>query len=459
MGDLSRSANRSSVFISYSREDLTFAEQLAAALALQQFAITIDRHGISGGEDWKQRLGHLIRDADTIVFVLSPASANSEICRWEVDEAVRLGKRILPVVSESIEGIVAPPKLANLNYILFYADEDSPGSGFGTGLVQLVDALNTDLAWLREHTRLLRRAIEWDIVGRPGVRLLSGADIESAKTWIATRPTDSPEPTDLHLNYVKASETAEVERVDNARQQLEERERLLRAAELAQKEKEDAVQAFVRRTRVGSILLLVGIVSAGLFVDWRNRENEIKRFNSRLELLVYTISAQQINGPEPVEPRDLGEALFKHTDSGWYWQIQPVEQGTGRRYASGSLGAKILPSPYARSIPSDKLDFRFLDWTGPRGQPLRLVERIKSIGNPTTGARYSLIVAGPLDWPRHRMNNFSRDLAITLSLLAAVALAFTFYLGTGFDRIKRTWSNFRRGEPEQATWHRSHLDY
>jgi len=73
------------VFISYSRDDLHFADQLDAALNACGFECLIDRHGISGGEDWKRRLGNLIREADTVVFVLSPTSARSEICAWEVE--------------------------------------------------------------------------------------------------------------------------------------------------------------------------------------------------------------------------------------------------------------------------------------------------------------------------------------------------------------------------------------
>jgi TIR domain len=45
------------VFISYSRDDLDFADQLDAALDAYGFECLIDRHGISGGEDWKRRLG------------------------------------------------------------------------------------------------------------------------------------------------------------------------------------------------------------------------------------------------------------------------------------------------------------------------------------------------------------------------------------------------------------------
>jgi len=119
------------VFVSYSRDDLDFADQLDAALGSSGFSTTLDRHGISGGEDWKRRLGALIRDADTVAFVLSPSSAKSDVCRWEVDEAMRLGKRIIPVLCRPLENVSAPPALADLNYIFFYREPKSPGSGFG----------------------------------------------------------------------------------------------------------------------------------------------------------------------------------------------------------------------------------------------------------------------------------------------------------------------------------------
>src|SRR5262245_2363418 len=131
------------VFISYSRDDLKFADQLDAALNACGFECLIDRHGISGGEDWKRRLGNLIREADTVVFVLSPTSARSEICAWEVDEAARLNKRILPVNCRPLQGTSPPPHLRDLNYIFFYEDPKVSDSGFGTGLASLIAALNT----------------------------------------------------------------------------------------------------------------------------------------------------------------------------------------------------------------------------------------------------------------------------------------------------------------------------
>src|SRR5262245_57736472 len=105
------------VFISYSRDDLDFADQLGAALRFYGFETTIDRHAITGGEEWKQRLGSLIREADTVVFVLSPSSAGSTTCAWEVDEAVRLGKRIIPVVCREIDNVAPPQPLRERHFI------------------------------------------------------------------------------------------------------------------------------------------------------------------------------------------------------------------------------------------------------------------------------------------------------------------------------------------------------
>src|SRR6476659_1084574 len=165
------------VFISYSRDDFEFANQLDAALNACGFECVIDRQGISGGEDWKRSLGSLISEADTVIFVLSPTSARSEICAWEVEEATRLGKRILPVNCRPLDGASAPPRLRDLNYIFFYEEPKVSDSGFGTGLAKLIAALNTDFDWLREHTRYLQRAAEWDRGRLPANRLLSGDDI------------------------------------------------------------------------------------------------------------------------------------------------------------------------------------------------------------------------------------------------------------------------------------------
>jgi hypothetical protein len=256
------------VFISYSRDDLKFADQLDAALNACGFECLIDRHGISGGEDWKRRLGTLISEADTVVFVLSPHSARSEICAWEVEEAARLNKRILPVNCRPLEGVNPPPRLRELNYVFFYEEPKVSDSGFGTGLASLVAALNTDFDWLREHTRYLQRAIEWDAGGRPVNRLLSGNDILEAKAWAARQPKGAPKPTDLQLDFIRASEEEAEVRTSGQRKQLEAIAAAQAAREAALHEREQAfrqaAEAQRRRARIRNIAIAVSILAGCL---------------------------------------------------------------------------------------------------------------------------------------------------------------------------------------------------
>jgi hypothetical protein len=229
------------VLISYSRDDLDFANQLDEALYVCGIECLVDRRGISGGEDWKRRLGNLISEADTIVFVLSPSSARSKICAWEVEKAARLNKRILPVICRALDAS-PPPRLRELNYIFFYGEPNVPGSGWGTGLASLIAALNTDFDWLREHTRYLQRAIEWDAGGRSANRLLSGIDVLEAKAWVAHRPKSAPEPTVLQLDFIHASEEAKA-RLSEQRKQLEAGAPVQTERETALHEAEEALKA------------------------------------------------------------------------------------------------------------------------------------------------------------------------------------------------------------------------
>jgi TPR repeat protein len=260
------------VFISYSRDDLKFADQLDAALNTYGFECLIDRHDISGGEDWKRRLGNLISEADTIVFVLSPSSAGSPICTWEVEEATRLNKRILPVNCRPLEGASPPPGLRERNYIFFYEEPKLPGSGFGIGLANLITALNTDFDWLREHTRYLQRAIEWDTGGRPANRLLSGNDIQEAKAWAACRPKSAPEPTALQLDFIRTSEDEAKARLSEQRKQLEAVAAAQAAKETALHDREEAVKqaadAQRRRTRIRNVALgaVSGLATVGVLL-------------------------------------------------------------------------------------------------------------------------------------------------------------------------------------------------
>lgn len=190
------------VFISYARSDASdFAQELLQGLELAGFDPVMDRHDIAAAEDWEVRLGSLISSAGTIVFVVSPAATRSTRCAWEIERARELSKRIIPVVWQEVPVAETPSALHRLHYIFFTA-----GTSFTKSLSELAAALRTDVDWIREHTRLAEEALRWRSRNYPESMLLRGLDLDSARQWLTAWKLPSPEPTELHRQFVSASE-------------------------------------------------------------------------------------------------------------------------------------------------------------------------------------------------------------------------------------------------------------
>lgn len=200
------------VFISYSRKDAAIADDLARALSARGFEAYLDKKDILPGEPWQDRIGALIQSADAVVFLVSPDSVASPVCSWEVEEAERQRKRIIPVVHRACADEAVPRRLARLNYI-FLRDEDDRTFAIDT----LAAAIDIDIGWIRQHTRLGELATRWNEAARPstGGRLLRGEELVDAERWLLTHVKSSPEPTPLQRDFVRASrdfETAELAR-------------------------------------------------------------------------------------------------------------------------------------------------------------------------------------------------------------------------------------------------------
>src|SRR5215470_9683064 len=213
------------VFISYSRRDAAeFADELVAGLELAGFAPFLDRHDIAAGEEWEARLGGLIAQSDTVVFVVSPESVKSERCVWEVDRTLGFSKRILPVIYKPVPDTDIPQQLSRLQFVRF-----DTGRGLARPLAELAEALRLDLDWIREHTRLGELAVRWLSRGKPESLLLRADDLDAAKAWAAQRKVAAPEITQAQRDLLNASEEAEAARLSKERAQLEEM-RLAQAA-------------------------------------------------------------------------------------------------------------------------------------------------------------------------------------------------------------------------------------
>ncbi len=201
------------VFISYSRQEIEFVDRLQSILIERGVTAYLDREDIEKGEEWWARIQQLITDADTIVFVLSPASVGSAVCQQEVDFAESLNKRFVPIVARDLAGHAVPDALARLNYVFFIENRGAGASGdFDEAVAGLVRALETDIPWIREHTRLGALAQRWEQRRRPGEALLLGTDLSAAETWLTTRPKNAPNPTDAHRAFITESRRAATRR-------------------------------------------------------------------------------------------------------------------------------------------------------------------------------------------------------------------------------------------------------
>src|SRR5262245_3577322 len=86
------------VFISYSRHNKDFAQNIFEKLEATMRDAWIDWEGIPLSSDWWREIQDGIEAADSFVFIMSPESLASPVCALEVAHAVACRKRIVPVV-------------------------------------------------------------------------------------------------------------------------------------------------------------------------------------------------------------------------------------------------------------------------------------------------------------------------------------------------------------------------
>src|SRR5215831_3734969 len=347
------------VFISYSRKDSAeFADELVAGLEYGGFAPFLDRHDIAAGEDWEARLGGLIAQSDTVVFVVSPEAVKSERCVWEVDRTIELSKRLLPVIFKPVPEHDIPKKLSRLQFVRF-----DTGRGITRPLAELAEALRQDLDWIREHTRLGELARRWDGRKRPASLLLRGDDLDAAKAWMAARKVGAPEITDAQRALISASEDAEAKRLGNERAQLE-REK----AQVAEIKAAQARTARLNRiTRWAIAAAAAVILIAGGIVGWLQwdkgqqlamKEVALTESRQQLDEARATVSAEQASNAALQESLNRRKVELDHAQANILAELSAVklsrsEFDSALRLAShGTRIDLALPADKTRASPA-----------------------------------------------------------------------------------------------------------
>lgn len=172
---------KTKIFISYSRKDKPFVRKLNGAIDALGIDAWVDWEGIPLSSDWMNEITLSIQASDAFIFVISPDSLRSKVCINELELAISLNKKIIPVLyREPEKRQKLHPKLASTNWVYLRTRKDD----FKATLPKLVEAIQTDLIWVQQHTRILQRATEWDHKNRNNSYLLQGSDLEDGERWM-----------------------------------------------------------------------------------------------------------------------------------------------------------------------------------------------------------------------------------------------------------------------------------
>ena len=187
-------------FISYAREDQASVRRLHDSLHETGHESWVDWESIPPSARWRTEIKMAIEAANSFLFLLSPNSAISEVCRMELSHAVLHNKRIIPVVVKEPEDASVPDALREINWIFLRPSDD-----FAAGVTSIGTALDTDLDWVKVHTRLLVRAIEWETRGKDKSLLPRGQDLAHANAVLDAPEGKKPAPTELQREFVTAA--------------------------------------------------------------------------------------------------------------------------------------------------------------------------------------------------------------------------------------------------------------
>ena len=188
------------VFISYSRRDKVFTQKLYEALKAVDRIVWADWDSIPAASDWDAEIKQGIQETNSVLFVLSPEWIKSNECRKELVHAVAMGKRLFPILYLPVDPNDVPPELAKINWV-YMRDSDDFDKAFQT----LCSAMDTDLDWIKTHTRIQVRALEWERKNRSASFALRGEDLIEGEKFVAGGANKNPVPTGLQSEYILAS--------------------------------------------------------------------------------------------------------------------------------------------------------------------------------------------------------------------------------------------------------------
>ena len=192
------------VFLSYAEEELAIMEQVRRSLRREGFTVWTNKTDIQTGVDFQEAINRGVEEADNLVYLMSPASLQSPYCQQEIDYALSLNKRIIPLLVQPTDLEQIPPTLRNLQYIDL--TDNTVEVDYQQDESQLLRALRQDAAYYEEHKVLLTRALKWQRQHQNPSVLLRGYNLQHAEAWLKLAKSRSQhQPLPIQEEFITAS--------------------------------------------------------------------------------------------------------------------------------------------------------------------------------------------------------------------------------------------------------------
>lgn len=189
------------VFLSYSEKERAFMEKIAKLLMRESFTVWTNKTDIQSGTDFVESIYRGIEEADNLVFLMSPASLQSEYCQMEVSHAFSLKKRIIPLLIEQVDIEQIPVELRTLHFI----DLTEPQQ-HQVNIDKLINVLTQDAAYYEQHKILLVKALKWERQKHNSSILLRGYNLRQAEAWLKIAQKKNQHlPVPLQVEFISES--------------------------------------------------------------------------------------------------------------------------------------------------------------------------------------------------------------------------------------------------------------
>ncbi len=204
-------------FFCYAREDAEILKSIRMALMRYCTTSWVDLLEIKKGVRFGEAINEGIEQADVFLFLISPNSVVSKYCLQEINYALKLNKRIIPLYLRETDQSMILRELIELQYIDF-----SKLSNYETGLFkhqksdfdklieEVISVIAKDSQYYNHHKVLTTRAIIWEKQEFNRSILLRGNDLDKAETWLKIgKERKQHPPTELQQRFIEESRKLE----------------------------------------------------------------------------------------------------------------------------------------------------------------------------------------------------------------------------------------------------------